>query len=124
MSTHPLNLTLRFLLELCALIITGIWGWQTGEGINQYFFALLIPGAMAAIWGIFAVPDDPSRSGKTVVKTNGLVRLILELLVFTAGGLAFYGLNLKTPGVIYSALVIIHYVTSYDRVIWLITKAK
>ena len=36
----------------------------------------------AAIWGVFAVPNDPSRSGKTVVVTPGLVRLLIELSLF------------------------------------------
>ena len=32
MSSHPVNLGLRFLLELAALITLGIWGWHMGEG--------------------------------------------------------------------------------------------
>ena len=32
MSAHPLNLALRFLLELAAWASMGYWGWKRGTG--------------------------------------------------------------------------------------------
>ena len=62
------NLALRFILELCALAALCVWGWQTYGLIA----AIVTPAAAAGLWGLFAVPDDPSRSGKTVVPVPGL----------------------------------------------------
>jgi len=67
MSLHPISLALRFLLELAALIALGLWGaHQAGIAL-----ALALPATAAALWGIFAVPGDPSRSGKAPVPVSG-----------------------------------------------------
>ena len=31
MGSHPINLTIRFLLELSALAAIGIWGWNQSD---------------------------------------------------------------------------------------------
>ena len=63
MGSHPINLALRFLLELSALFAMGVWGWRYSEGWLRFVLALSIPIIAAVLWGTFAVPDDPSRSG-------------------------------------------------------------
>jgi hypothetical protein len=35
MANHPINLALRFLLELAAWGSMGYWGWQTHEGVMR-----------------------------------------------------------------------------------------
>ena len=67
MGSNPLNLLIRFLLELTALIALGFWGWRNGEGAFRYALAIIIPVIIAADWGTFAVPDDPSRSGSAPI---------------------------------------------------------
>jgi hypothetical protein len=32
MGSHPLNLAVRFALELSALAALGVWGWRQGDG--------------------------------------------------------------------------------------------
>ena len=63
MGSHPINLAIRFLLEITALITMGFWGWRQSEGWFRYILALIIPILAAVVWGTFAVPNDPSRSG-------------------------------------------------------------
>ena len=82
MGSHPINLTIRFLLELTALVAIGIWGWKQSDGWLRFVFALGIPIIVGAIWGTFAVPDDPSRSGAAPIVVSGIVRLVIELAVF------------------------------------------
>ena len=119
MGSHPVNLTVRFLLELAALVVFGVWGWQMGEGWVRFLLALGVPVAAAAVWGTFAVPDDPSRSGRAPVPVPGVVRLVLELLFFGAAVWMLYGLGFTGLSVVLAGVVVVHYLVSYDRIQWL-----
>ena len=122
MGSHPINLTLRFLLELAALIAFGFWGWKQTDGWFRYVLALGIPIVLAAAWGIFAVPNDPSRSGAAPIVTPGVVRLLLELAFFAFATWCLKEIELTKTSVIYGVIVIIHYIVSYDRIGWLLTR--
>lgn len=37
---HPLNLGLRFVLEMVALVIFGLWGWSAGGWLGWMLAAL------------------------------------------------------------------------------------
>jgi len=120
MGSNPINLVFRFLLELAALFAFGYWGWNVSENWFRYLLVILAPLLGAVIWGTFAVPDDPSRSGKAPITVPGWLRLILEWGIF---GLACVGLiasNSRTAALILLLLVIIHYALSVDRIRWLI----
>jgi len=119
MGSHPLNLALRFLLELSALFTFGLWGWHIAPSEIRLLPAIGIPLAAAALWGTFAVPDDPSRSGKAPVAIPGAIRLLLEVIFFATAGWMIFDLNYSIVTIVFSALVIIHYALSYDRIAWL-----
>ncbi len=119
MGSHPINLALRFLLELAALCSTGYWGWKQSDSWYRFLLAAGIPIILAAIWGTFAVPDDPSRSGSAQVAVPGIVRLVLELAIFASATWALYDLGMVKWSWILGLAVIIHYVISYDRILWL-----
>jgi hypothetical protein len=122
MGSHPLNLFIRFLLELTVLVSSGIWAWKQTESNWRYAIALLIPLILGSIWGVFAVPNDPSRSGSAPVVTPGFVRLALELGIFTWGTWILYNMGWHRFSLTFGILVVLHYLTSYDRIIWLITQ--
>jgi hypothetical protein len=63
LGSNPINLAVRFILEIIGLVALGWWGWNQADGIARFALALGIPLLAAALWGTFAVPDDPSRSG-------------------------------------------------------------
>jgi hypothetical protein len=63
MSSNPLNLALRFALEIAALFALGYWGWTQHDTIMRFVWSIGLVVLAAVIWGTFAVPDDPSRSG-------------------------------------------------------------
>lgn len=121
MGSHPINLVIRFLLELSALIASGIWGWKQSDGWTQYVLALGIPLILAAIWGIFAVPDDPSRSGAAPIVTPGIVRLLIELGFFAFGAWSLHDIGFTKLSLTFGIVVILHYVFSIDRIKWLIS---
>lgn len=122
MGSHPINLAVRFILELTAIFVYGLWGWRQADGGLRIVLMLLIPIVFATAWGIFNVPGDPSRSGAAPVVVPGIVRLLLELVFFGLACWALYQLDLKTYALIFGAVVILHYLVSYDRISWLLSK--
>lgn len=120
MGSHPLNLGLRFVLELIVLASACYWVWSSQTGWQRNALIVLLPVLLAAVWGCFAVPNDPSRSGQAVIAISGIHRLILELTVFFIGFWFLYHSNLNTLSWLFAIAVIIHYVISYDRIAWLI----
>lgn len=120
MGSHPLNLAFRFLLELAALAALGYWGWTQHAGPWRWLWALGLPLVVAVVWGTFAVPDDPSRSGQAPVPIPGLLRLLLELALFAAAVLALIAAGRPYAGLLLAALVLLHYALSYDHVRWLL----
>ena len=121
MGSNPLNLAIRFLLELAALTAIGVWGWQyDNETWLRIILALGLPFIAAVIWGIFNVHNDPSRSGAAPIIVPGIVRLTLELLIFSLATWALYELAYTQLSWLLGSLVILHYLVSYDRIFWLI----
>jgi len=120
MGSNPINLVFRFLLELTAFFSFGYWGWNSASGWIRYLPTIVYPVVAAALWGIFAVPEDPSRSGNAPVPVPGLVRLLLELAIFGSACWALYDVGFSKMSWILGGLVILHYALSYDRIQWLI----
>ena len=120
MGSQPINLAVRFLLEIAGLIAIGYWGWQQGEGFLSYILAIGLPVIAAIVWGTFAVPDDPSRSGNARVPIPGWLRLILELIFFGFAVWCLYDVGSQQIAIVLAIIVLVHYALSYDRVLWLI----
>ena len=120
MGSHPINLMLRFLLELCVLAVAGYWGSTLSEGFTRFLLVLGVPLLLAVVWGTFAVPNDPSRSGHSPIPVPGVVRLLLELANFAFAAWALYDVGLPALGLVLAVLVIVHYLLSYDRITWLV----
>jgi hypothetical protein len=113
MSNSPLNLGLRFLLELAALGLLGAWGWTAAQGALRPILALTVPLGAAVLWGTFRVPDDP---GRAPVAIPGPARLLLEAAFFGCAALAAREAISATVGVGFALVVVAHYVLSYDRI--------
>jgi hypothetical protein len=120
MSSHPANLAFRFVLELAALAGMTMWGWQQAQGTFRYAIALGIPVLAAVLWGTFAVPHDPSRSGSAPVPVRGVLRLGIEGVFFAFAAWALYAIGQRELSVILVIAVSAHYAVSYDRVAWLL----
>jgi hypothetical protein len=120
MGSHPINLTLRFLLELSALLAMGVWGWRSSAGWLRFVLAVGIPIIAAVVWGTFAVPDDPSRSGSAPIAVSGFLRLTIEAAFFGFAVWALYEVGFTRLSWGVGIIVVIHYLISYDRILWLI----
>ena len=124
MSSNPINLALRFLLEIFSLAVIGIWGWKQSDNWERYVLAIGLPVIAAAIWGTFAVANDPSRSGNAPVPVPGIVRLGIEFLFFGFATWALYNMESNQLSLMLGALVLVHYIISYDRIYWLLKKVN
>jgi hypothetical protein len=122
MAYHPVNLALRFLLELSALGILAYWGYKLGDSGLKFLWMILLPLIAAIAWGVFNVPGDPSRSGAAPVAVSGVVRLIIELIIFASAVFALYQLELNRFGLIFGLIVLLHYASSYNRISWLLSQ--
>ena len=121
MSSNPLNLAIRFLLELAALMAFGIWGWRYGhETWLRLILTIGLPIIAGSIWGIFNVPNDASRSGAVPIIVPGIIRLAIELAIFTLATWALYYIDYTGPSLLFGVVVATHYLGSYDRIIWLL----
>ena len=120
MGSHPLNLAVRFLLEIAALVALGYWGFDLHSGVWRFILGIGLPVLAAAAWGTFAVPGDPSRSGKAPVPIPGILRLLLELALFGSAAWALYAVGKQALALILACITLVHYALSYDRVAWLI----
>ncbi len=120
MGTHPANLAVRFLLEVSAFLILGFWGWHRRDDGFRILVAMAVPLLGAVLWGTFAVPNDPTRSGSAPVPVPGVLRLALELGYFAFATYALYDRKLAILAAIFGTAVVLHYLLSYDRIRWLI----
>jgi len=117
MNNHPLNLALRFVLELAALAAYGYWGWTQHQGIGRWAWTILLPLAAAVAWGVFRVPNDP---GVPPVAVPGWTRLLLEIVFFAGAAACLYLAGARTWALAFAAITVLHYAISYERVVWLL----
>jgi hypothetical protein len=116
MGSHPINLAIRFLLEMSALLSLGLWGWRSGNGWLRFALAALVPIVAAILWGTFAVPGDPSRSGAAPIQVPGVLRLALELGIFVFAAWALHDVGFARASWALGIIVTLHYLISYDRI--------
>ena len=118
MANNPVNLALRFILELVGLFALGYWGWTQYSGLYRCLLATGLPLLAAVLWGTFRVPNDP---GPVPVAVPGWTRLLLEAAYFTSAVLAFYASQKPAWAMIFGLAVVVHYLVSYDRVLILLS---
>jgi hypothetical protein len=96
---HWANVTVAFLLELCALAALGYWGLRTGNGpTTRAALAVGAPLLAAALWGLFAAPHAPV--------SVPLASLGVQLLVFGSAAAALYATGRHTLAVTFAVLVV------------------
>ena len=117
MSQHPLNLALRFALELGLLASLGYWAWHLDGLLFRWTLVVVMPLAAAVLWGVFRVPGDP---GKAPIAVAGPLRLAIELFLFVCAVWCLFdagALRMAWGGMV---ITLLHYILSYDRVLWLL----
>jgi hypothetical protein len=122
MSQNPINLAIRFLLELAALFSLAYWGWTQHTGALRFLLAIGLPLLAMLLWATFTVPGDRSRSGNAPVPVPGFVRLLLEALLFVSAVWCLQDAGAVTLAWIMGIALALHYAVSYDRILWLLKR--
>lgn len=117
---NTLNLGLRFILELVAIFSVLIWGWITFTGLPGIIIAFGIPILLMISWATFRVSGDPKEAP---VEIPGFLRLIFEFFVFGLAVYCIFDINQNEFAILLGIIVIIHYIVSHKRVVWLLRKA-
>jgi hypothetical protein len=82
-SMRTLNLVLRFVLEIVVLIALVMWGLSVSdELIVDIVLGLAAPAVVIVVWGLIVAPKASRRLPDPQ-------RLIVEIVVFATGVLAF-----------------------------------
>ena len=110
------NLTLRFGLEIAALI--GLTVAAAGRLAGPLVVAT--PIVAGAVWGMYNVPGDSSRSGNALLPVPGFVRLAIELAILLGAASALIATGRPVWGWLLAALVAFHLAFSIPRVRWLL----
>jgi hypothetical protein len=120
MNTNPINLAIRFALEIVMLIALGCWGWHLSDTWVKYILALGFPVIAATLWGVFRIQNDPKPAP---VEIPGMLRLLLEFALFGSAVWALYDMGRGNIGLIMATIVVVHYLVSYDRT-WVMLRNK
>lgn len=125
MSQNPLNLALRFALELVAVAGWIVLGTTLAERAGGVVLAASLAGAAMLLWGVFRTPDPAGHFDKpaAVVPVPGWVRLLIEALVLGGGVAGLFAGGYRAFGLVVIALLVAHYALSYDRLVWLLRPA-
>jgi uncharacterized protein DUF2568 len=89
----PLNLGLRFALELCMLVALGIWGFS-----ENFVLGVATPLAAAVVWGLWIAP-------KATRRLRDPARLVVELMLFGAAGAALAAAGHAVAAAVFLAAV-------------------
>jgi hypothetical protein len=117
----PWVLSLRLGLEVGSLIGLAAWARRAlGPGAAGWAAAIALSLGTAVVWGTFAVPGDPSRSGKARVRVSGGVRFAIEMAVFFGGAASLAALNWWPWFDAFVAAFVIHHAGTARRLHWLL----
>ena len=121
MANNPINLGLRFALELIAYFSLGYWGWTQHNGLARFVWTIGLPLGAAILWGTLRAPG---HTGPTPLLVPGWLRLCIELLVFGGGVWALFASGKTSWGTALLVALVVHYMLSYDYVLRLLQGKK
>lgn len=97
-----LNLALRFILEVCALVSFSYWGFQSSKTfLFKFVLGIGTPLLIATIWAIFGSPAAP-------IPLQGIERMLLELFIFGLATIALYTSGKPALSIVFASFVIIN----------------
>ncbi len=95
------NLAVKFLLEIWAVAGFALWGTTVASGAAAVVVAIAAPGAIVAVWGLFAAPRSKRRLAAPA-------RIPLELGVFAMAAVALLAAGSTAVAIVFGALAAIN----------------
>ena len=117
MFFRPVDLVLRAVLELAAVVGLALGGLASVGGPIGLLLALGVPVAAGVIWATFRVPDDP---GPAPWPIPGTARLAVEVVLLGLGALGWVLAGWAIVGLLMGALIVGHYLMTAERMRWLL----
>jgi hypothetical protein len=118
---HALNLALRFVLELLALVAVGYWVFTLSAPLGvRLIGGLGLPLLLATVWAVFRVPGD---GGEPVVVVSRAVRLGLEGLVLGSAVALLLAAGPSRLAGAFALVLLLHYGLDHQRVATLLRSA-
>ncbi len=114
---RKINLGLRFLVEVSAVLGLAFWGWTTNSGLARIGLTVGLPILAMVLWATFRTPGD---GGEPIVPISGPVRLGLELALFGTAIILVYRAGMPAPAAGLGGLVTVHYLLDRNRVVALL----
>jgi MFS superfamily sulfate permease-like transporter len=104
---QSLNLAFRFILELLVLVALFLWGLQLSGSLPlQLVAGLGAPALVMTVWGLFVAP-------KATRRLPDPARLVVELVIWSLGALAFTAVVGLIVGIMFGAAVAISLVLMF-----------
>lgn len=101
-TIKTLNLLVRFLLELCILLIFGYGGFKTGnQELSKALLGIGAPVIFATIWGTLLAPKSALRLSQPWL-------LLLEVIIFGLTILALYSPGKTSLAAIFGLIYVIN----------------
>lgn len=102
-----INIGLRFILELCALVAIGYWGFQLDKGILvKLLLGIVLPLVVIVVWGTFGSPGAP-------YPLTGIYRLLLEIAIMGGATVALFASGFTKLAVGFGSIVILNKILMY-----------
>lgn len=92
------------------------WCWRFGNTV-KYLLAIGLHLIAMAVWAVFRVPGDP---GSAPVAVSGIVRLLIEVLFFSAAIITLFQMDYRVLAWVFILVTVVHNAVSYDRILHLI----
>ena len=102
-----INLVVRFILELGALVALGYWGFHAGKTMRQkYALAMIAPITAAGIWGLFVAPNASTD-------VPGAVHLTLQIAIFGAAALSLAAVGWRRWAMVFAVVALFNGILMY-----------
>ncbi|MFG1853536.1 YrdB family protein [Actinomadura geliboluensis] len=99
---HVLNEGLAFVLEVAAIVALAWWGFTTGGNVVvNIVLGIGTPVGAMVLWGLFAAPRARFKVALPFI-------LLVKAIVFSAGALAFYGVDHATLAIVFAVIAVLN----------------
>ncbi len=104
-----INAGVAFLLELCMLVMLGIWGFQaSSENVVRVILGIGAPLLAIILWGMFLAPRSNRR-------LTGIPYIILKFIIFGVATIAFMAAGQVTLAIIFIVVAVIN---QFLAIVW------